>query len=189
MDASEVLATIERAAPREGLPIIGPKKGAILDGVIRQHRPSTAVEVGTLVGYSAIRIARLLPQGGTLTCVELDPDMATIARANLRKAGLSERVEVMAGDAKEVLRKLQGPVDFVLVDAKKDEYMDYIRAFEPLLRAGSVVVADNVRVFADQVAEYLDYVRNSGKYSSSNIEAPLNSDGSVTDAMEISVKL
>jgi predicted O-methyltransferase YrrM len=189
VDASEVLGAIERAAPMEGLPIIGPKKGAILDGVIRRLRPARAVEVGTLVGYSAIRIARLLPQGGRLTCVELDPRFAAIARANLGKAGLSDRVQVLVGDAKDALKELRGPIDFVLVDARKDEYMDYIQACEPLLRPGSVVVADNVRVFADQVADYLDYVRNSGKYASSTVEAPLNADGSVTDAMEISVRL
>jgi len=189
VSASEVLRTIERVAPEEGLPIIGPTKGAILDELIRRHGPSSALEIGTLVGYSAIRIARLLPSGGRLTCVELNPTSATVARSNLERAGLSERVRIVVGDAKEVLEKLQDQVDFVLVDANKEEYIDYIRAFEPLLHAGSVVVADNVRVFADQVADYLAYVRNSGKYASSTVEAPLNAERSVTDAMEISIKL
>ena len=189
MGASEVLRTIERLAPEEGLPIIGPTKGAILDELVRKHRPTAALEIGTLVGYSAIRIARLLPTGGRLTCVELDPKLASAARWNLERAGLAGRVRVIVGDAREVLTELRDPVDFVLVDANKHQYIDYIRAFEPLLRAGSVVVADNVKVFADQVADYLAYVRNSGAYASSTVEAPLNSDRSVTDAMEISIRL
>jgi len=186
---SEVLRAIESIAPQEGLPIIGPRKGAVLDGIIQKHRPTKALEIGTLVGYSAIRIARLLPDSGRLTCVELDPEMAATARSNLGRAGLSSRVKVLVGDAKEVLGTLREPVDFVLVDAKKDEYMDYLRACEPLLHAGSVVVADNVKVFADQVADYLAYVRNSGNYSTSTVEVPLNADDSVSDAMEISIKL
>lgn len=189
MNVSAVLKAIESAAPREGLPIIGPKKGEILDQVVRDHTPTRALEIGTLVGYSAIRIARLLPDEGVLTCVELDVDMAARARSNLAKAGLSARVQVVVGDAKDVLRRLRESVDFVLVDAKKDEYMEYMRACEPLLHAGTVVVADNVKVFADQVADYLHYVRNSGKFTSSTIEVPLNADDSVSDAMEISVRL
>jgi predicted O-methyltransferase YrrM len=121
--------------------------------------------------------------------VELDPEMAAIARSNLGKAGLSSRVNIVVGDAKDVLRRLRGTFDFVLVDARKDEYMEYIRACEPLLHAGSVVVADNVKVFADQVADYLSYVRNSGRFTSSTVEVPLNADDSVSDAMEISVRL
>jgi predicted O-methyltransferase YrrM len=189
MDAAEVLRTIERDAPMDGLPIIGPTKGAILDGLVRRHRPGQALEIGTLVGYSAIRIARLLPEGGKLTCVELDRKVAEVARGNLHRAGLSDRVELLVGDAKKVLLELKGPMDFVLVDARKDEYLDYIRACEHLLHRGSVVVADNVKVFADEVADYLEYVRGSGRYTCSTVEAPLNADGSVTDAMEISVRL
>ena len=189
MKPSDVLEDIEGSALNGRLPIIGPVKGAMLDDLVRSHSPTRALEIGTLVGYSAIRISRLLPEGGELTCVEVSASSASAARSNIEKAGLSGRVRVLVGDAKEVLGGLQGPVDFVLVDANKDEYLAYIRACEPLLRPGSVVVADNVIAFADRVAGYLEYVRNSGKYSSRTIRAPLNADQSVEDGMEVSVKL
>ncbi len=187
--AEDVLRSIELQAPSEGLPIIGPAKGAILDGVIRKHRPSRILEIGTLVGYSAIRMARLLPEGGKLTCVEVNGDLAAIARSNLTKAGVDERVEILVGDAKKVVPGIQGSVDLVLVDAVKTEYLAYLKAAEHLLHPGSVVVADNIKIFADEVAGFLDYVRNSGRYRSSQVEAPLNADRSSTDAMEISVMI
>jgi predicted O-methyltransferase YrrM len=189
VDASEVLNSIEETALAGDLPIIGPVKGEALDQILRELRPLRALEVGTLVGYSAIRIARQLPEKGKLTCVEVDPRMAAVARSNLRLAGLAGAVEVVVGDAKSVLKGLDGRMDFVLIDARKDEYLRYLRACEHLLRPGSVVVADNVGTFADQVAGYLRYVRESGRYSSSTIEAPLNSDPSIQDAMEVSVRL
>ncbi len=189
MGPEEVLKEIEEAAPREGLPIIGPAKGAVLDEIFRRNNPKTALEIGTLVGYSAIRMARLLPPGGKLVCVEINPRMAQIALSNLSRAGLSKRVEVKVGDAKKVVSGLAEPVDLVLIDARKDEYLEYLHASEHLLHPGSVVVADNVKEFADVLADYLKYVKNSGRYSSTTVDAPLNADPSVIDAMEISVRL
>jgi predicted O-methyltransferase YrrM len=185
----EVLQSIEREAPRRGLPIIGPKRGIILDEVVEGHRPSTVLEVGTLVGYSAIRIGRHLRPGQMLTCVEVRDDMAKIARSNIENAGLSDRIRVLVGDAKEVLSTLGGPIDMVFLDATKDEYFTYLKACEPKLHRGSVVVADNVRSHAKETGDYLNYVRNSGKYMSSYREAPPNHGVDQGDAVEISVML
>ena len=189
MDAATVLKRIEASSHELRLPIIGPAKGEILDGVVREHKPRRALEIGTLVGYSAIRTARLLPRGGMLTCVEVSRAMAQVARTNLREAGLEERVEILVGDAKDVLPTLEGTYDMVLIDATKTEYLQYLKSCERLLRRGSVVVADNIREFQDTLAPYVDYVRNSGLYSSRGVDAPLNANPSFTDAMEISVRL
>ncbi len=189
VDAEDVLREIEEVAPSKGLPIIGPAKGVVLDEVVRSMSPKAALEVGTLVGYSAIRIARLLPTGGKLTCLEVSPDLAAVARSNLEKTGLQGRVEIVVGDAKKVLPGLRGTVDFILIDAKKDEYLTYLQSAEHLLHPGSTVVADNVKTFADEVRDYLDYVRTSGRYSSRYVEVPLNADPSQNDALEISVRL
>lgn len=185
----DVLASIEAAAPHKGWPIIGPKRGIILDEVVGRHKPSSILEVGTNVGYSAIRMARHLKAGQRLTCVEVSGDMALAARVNFEKAGLSDLIEVIVGDALSVLPTLTTRFDMVFLDAAKDDYLDYLRSVEKLIHAGSVVVADNVKSFYPVVKPYLDYVRNSGRYASSYRDAPSNWGTDEGDAVEVSVRL
>ena len=189
MKPEEVLTSIEQIAPRQGLPIIGPSRGQFLDEVIEQHKPTTILEVGTLVGYSAIRMARHLRDGGRVTCVELSEERARTARANFERAGLSDRIEVIVGDARDVLPRLTGRFDMVFLDAVKEDYLFYLKSVEGLLHQGSVVVADNVKSHAEKAAAYLEHVRKSGKYSSTYREAPPNFGNGPGDAVEISVRL
>ena len=189
MNVDDILRSIEKEAPQRGLPIIGPKRGPLLDEVVRKFAPSRVLEVGTLVGYSALRMARLLKDDGMITCVEMSGELAAVARANIKRAGFEDRVEIIVGDAKEVLPKLEGSFDMIFLDAAKSEYVTYLRSCERLLHPGSVVVADNVKSFAGELASYLDYVRNSGKYNSSYREAPPNYESMQSDAVEISVRL
>jgi predicted O-methyltransferase YrrM len=123
-------ASLDRAfaAPEsEGIPAIqvGRAEGLFLEWLTRWQRPTVAVEIGTLAGYSAIRIGRGLrgPEARLYT-IERDAKHAAIARANVKAAGLDDRVEVVEGDAASVLEKLGvlGPVDLVFVDADKERY-------------------------------------------------------------------
>ena len=189
MKSEEVMKSIEAEAPKRGLPIIGPRRGVYLDEVVQAHNPSTILEVGTLVGYSAIRMGRLLAPGGKITCVEVNPDIAKAAAVNIRKAGLAGRIEIKIGDAKEVLPTLKGSFDMVFLDAIKEDYLTYLKSCERLLHSGSVVVADNVKKFANEMPDYLDYVRNSGMYRSNYREAPSNYGTDEADAIEVSVKV
>jgi predicted O-methyltransferase YrrM len=193
MKPEDVLRSIETEAPIKGLPIIGPIRGVLLDEVIREHHPTKILEVGTLVGYSAIRMARLLDKGGHITCVELSPNFAKVALSNIEKAGLADRVDVLVGDAKNVLPQVEGKYDMVFLDAVKGEYLGYLKSCERLLHKGSVVVADNVKSHAEEVAGYLYYVRSSGKFRSTYREAGTNyrENAGFTgpDAVEISVML
>jgi predicted O-methyltransferase YrrM len=188
LEPDELLRAVEVEARRRGLPIIGPSKGEFLDEVVTKHRPKRILEIGTLVGYSAIRMGRLLPKGGRITCLDIDPEIAKVAATNVRKAGLSGRIELIVGDAKRVIPKLEDQFDMVFIDAVKGEYLDYLKACERLPRSGSVVVADNVKVHADQMRDYLDYVRDSGRYASTCKEEELFLNPSEMDAVEISVK-
>lgn len=154
-----------------------------------KHRPSAILEVGTNVGYSAIRMARLLDAGGKLTCIEVRAEMARVARSNFERAGLSDRITIVVGDALEVLPTLQGSLDMVFLDAVKADYLTYLKSVERLLHEGSVVVADNAKSFKSEINGYLDYVRNSGEYSSAYREAPPNWVTDEGDAVEISVRL
>ena len=189
MKPEEVLGSIEAVSRSKGWPIIGPKRGSILDEVVEAHRPGRILEVGTNVGYSAIRMARHLSKGQMLTCVEISEDMAKLARTNFAKAGVSDRVEVLVGDALRVLPTLKGSLDMVFLDAVKVDYLTYLKSVERLLHKGSVVVADNVKAFATEIKPYLDYVRNSGAYSSTYREAQPNWGTDIGDAVEVSVRL
>jgi predicted O-methyltransferase YrrM len=188
LNADDVLRSIEAEALTKGYSIIGPGRGAYLDELVVQYKPKRVLEIGTLVGYSAIRMGRLLPRGGKIICIDKDPDYVQMAKSNIAKAWLSDRIEVLTGDAARVIPKLGGQFDLVFLDAEKRHYLEYLKACERLIRSGGVVVADNVKVFAEEVADYLDYVRNSGLYVSTYREERFRGNPSATDAIETSIK-
>jgi caffeoyl-CoA O-methyltransferase len=111
-------------------------------------RPQRVVEIGTYFGYSAIHIARGLPPGGHLVTLEVDPEVAALARANLERAGVADRVEVVVGPAADHLATLAPEsLDMVFIDADKLSYPTYLKLCFPLLRSGGILVADDA--FAD----------------------------------------
>ncbi len=143
-DAAGVLEGIERLAAESDLPIIGPEKGSVLVDSMEQYQPLRVLEIGTLVGYSSILMGRHLPNGGSITTIELDKGRAATAREHFRKAGLSDRIIVLTGPALKVIPRLRGPYDMLFLDAAKNEYYRYLKAAEPKLSKLAVVVADNV---------------------------------------------
>ncbi|MBI4021709.1 MAG: class I SAM-dependent methyltransferase [Candidatus Aenigmarchaeota archaeon] len=179
MSPEEVLAEIERSGLSSAavgqwgkhrpttshLPIIGREKGAVLVAAVQERRPRTILEVGTLVGYSAILMAMHAPQA-RITSLEVDPRAAAEAQKNLLRAGFADRVTVIVGDARETIPRLEGTFDLIFLDAGKEEYFAYLLAAEAKMAPGAVVVADNVKLFAKEMHDYLAYVRNSGKYES-----------------------
>jgi len=167
---------------RKFLPIVGPQKGQVLVEVIRKIKPKRVLEVGTLIGYSAILMAKELEGDAHLITIEIHPDEAEEARQNLKKAGVAATVEVIVGDAVEVIPTLGGKFDLVFVDAEKSEYLEYLRLVENKLHRGSTIVADNAGISADEMKDFLSYVRSSGNYSSKYV--PMGEDG-----LEVSVKL
>jgi predicted O-methyltransferase YrrM len=154
-----MLAVMDRATALWRIPNVGRAKGRVIRRLIDRHRPTRAVEIGSLLGYSAILIAGALPPGGRLTCIEANDYLAKFVKSNAEAAGLAHKVRVVVGDALRVIPLLPGRFDFVLIDARKEDYLDYLRQLEPKLVAGAVVVADNTGVFRRDVAPYLEYVR------------------------------
>jgi len=160
--AEKVLREIEGGARgRRFLPIVGPSRGQILVKVIREVKPKRVLEVGTLIGYSTILMGKELGGDAHLITIEIDATNAKKATENIRKAEIPPTVEVLVGDAIEVIPRLEGMFDLVFIDADKTEYLDYLRLIEDKLHKGSVIVADNVH----HAPPYLDYVQSSGKYS------------------------
>jgi predicted O-methyltransferase YrrM len=186
--ADIVLREIEEMGKRSFIPSIGPVKGRILADVVRDLKPRKILEVGSLYGYSAILIAKNSPAGAEITTVEKSPEHARITEQNVERAQLENQIKIIQGDAKEILPKLPGPFDLVFLDAEKSQYLDYLNAVENKLHQGTVIVADNVGVFKDQMTNYLNYVRNTGRFKSRTVDTLLEFSDTTKDAMEISVK-
>ncbi len=186
--ADAVMREIEEMGKKSFIPSIGPVKGKILAEVVRKLKPRKILEVGSLYGYSAILITKNSPANAEITTVEKNPEHARITEQNVERAELESQIKVIKGDAMEILPKLPGPFDLVFLDAEKTQYLDYLKAVEDKLHQGSVVVADNVGVFQDQMQNYLHYVRNTGRYRSRTVETLLEFSDTKKDAMEISEK-
>ncbi len=141
---------LQAALASDGLPkiAVSPAQGKFLHLLARIHGARRILEVGTLGGYSTIWLARALPPGGRLVTLELEPDYARAAEANVARAGLSEAVEIRVGPAIESLRTLaeEGvePFDLAFIDADKAKTPDYFQAALGLCRRGGIIVADNV---------------------------------------------
>jgi len=176
----KMLRLMDRAVTEWHIPVIGREKGRVIKRLLAKHAPTRGIEVGSLVGYSAILVAGNMPRGGKLTCVENNPYLARFCQSNAEHAGLKGRVKVVVGDALRVLPFLRGPVDFMLLDAQKEDYLDYLKSVEPRLVKGALIIADNTGIYRRDVKPYLDHVRESGRYTSREYDFGF-------DCMEVSV--
>jgi len=190
-ETSKVLKRLERLAEKEFLPSIGPTKGKIIAGLIKDYKPRSILEIGTLYGYSAILMGSMLPEenSGKVITIEIDEGSVNIARKNIEDAALANRVEVIVGDALDIIPKLHGKFDMVFLDATKEQYFKYLKFVEKNLEKGSIVVADNVGIFERSMYDYLQYVRDSGRYNSRVLDTELEFNKNVKDAIEISIKI
>jgi predicted O-methyltransferase YrrM len=123
-------------------------QGKLIHLLARMSGARTALEIGTLGGYSTIWLARALPDDGRLVTLELSPKNADVARRNVARAGLTAKVEVRTGAALETLPKIEaeglGPFDFVFIDADKANNAAYLEWALRLSRPGTAIVVDNV---------------------------------------------
>jgi len=187
--ADTVLREIEAIGRRSFIPSIGPVKGKILAKIVNKTRPKRILEVGALYGYSAILMAKNSSPKAEIISVEKNPEHARMAMENIRRANMEGRIRVIEGDGRTELERLSGSFDLVFLDAEKTQYLAYLKAVEKNLHKGSVIVADNVGIFKDQMQDYLEYVRKKGPYKSRTLETLLEFSDSTKDAMEISEKL
>jgi predicted O-methyltransferase YrrM len=142
-----VLAGIEKEAAKgtRFLPIVGPHKGKFYYLAARAARAKRVLELGALVGYSALLFSRAVGRGGRVVTVEREPGLAAEARANFRKAG-AKNITLIGGDARDVLKKLAAAkerFDVVFLDIEKDEYVEVFDDCVRLLRKNGLVLTDN----------------------------------------------
>ncbi|XP_035238677.1 catechol O-methyltransferase A [Anguilla anguilla] len=171
-DAQSVISAIDHfCRHKEWAMNVGDEKGPILDGVVSEANPGSALELGTYCGYSTVRIARLLPPGALLITLEFNPAYAAVARQVIDWAGLQDKVRLVEGPSGDLIPQMKElfgvqTFDFVFLDHWKDRYLPDAKLLEEcgLLRKGSVLLADNV--ICPGTPEYLEYVRNSPRYES-----------------------
>ena len=142
---SDLQAALEANAAA-GLPAIdvSATQGKMLALFARMTNASRILEIGTLGGYSTIWMARALPKDGRVVTIEFNPRHAEVARANIERAGLSDRVDLHVGAALDVLPTLKGPFDLIFIDADKPNNPNYLEWALTLSRPGTVIIGDNV---------------------------------------------
>ena len=145
----EALESALRDSREAGLPTINvsANEGRLLQLLTEIVGARRILEIGTLGGYSAIHFARALPAAGEMVSLELDEHHAEVARTNIERAGLAEKVEILVGDAKESLRAMVEdgvePFDLTFIDADKESYPEYLEWALQLSHPGSLILADN----------------------------------------------
>lgn len=118
--------------------------GAFLETLVRVNRASRVLEIGTLFGYSACRLAKPLPSGGTLDTIEMSDAHADFAQDLFKRMQLDHVIQIHRGRAEQVLAKLNGPYDLAFIDADKESYRVYLDECVRLVRTGGTIVIDNV---------------------------------------------
>jgi len=142
--SDSVLQEVAADGEAQHLPLVDAEVGALLQVLATAVGARRILEIGTAIGYSAIWLARALPDDGMLLSMELDPDRAATARRNIDRAGLASRVNVMIGDAQRLVVKVAGPFDVIFQDGSKALYGPLLDPLVERLRPGGLLITDNV---------------------------------------------
>lgn len=141
---SAILEAIEKEALQSHVPIIRKETQSFLKVLLAIKKPRRILEIGTAVGFSALLMSEYAPGDCHITTIENYKKRIPVARENFRRAGRNDRITLLEGDAAKVLKELEGPYDFIFVDAAKGQYIYYLPEVLRLLEAGGVLVSDNV---------------------------------------------
>jgi caffeoyl-CoA O-methyltransferase len=141
----KVLIVLDEINRGPGMANVATLHGRLLRILTEAINAKQVVEIGTSNGYSALWICLALQTtGGKLITHEIDPERATLARANFQRAGVESIVTVVLGDAHETVTRLKDPIDLLFIDADKPGYLDYLNKLLPLVRPGGLILADNM---------------------------------------------
>jgi caffeoyl-CoA O-methyltransferase len=139
-------ALAERTRAETSAPemMVGTLEGRFLAALVALARPQLVLEVGTFTGYSALSMAGSLPPGGRIITCDISEEHVAMARRNFAASPFADRIEIKVGPALESIATLDGPFDFVFIDADKVGYLAYYEALLPKLATDGVIVVDNV---------------------------------------------
>ncbi|MBQ4283265.1 MAG: O-methyltransferase [Lachnospira sp.] len=141
---SEICDLIEKEALADEVPIIRKEMGNLLKVLLALKQPKNILEVGTAVGYSSILMSENMPANCKITTIENYDKRIPVARKNFERAGKSEVINLIEGDATEVLKELEGEFDFIFMDAAKGQYINFLPEILRLMPEGGLLISDNV---------------------------------------------
>ena len=139
-----ILSELEGIAEEQHIPIIQPEVAQFLLILGRIQKPRRILEVGTAIGYSAILLSEVLEPGGKIDTIERYELMADMAKENIKRAGKEDIINVIVGDASEVLQCLDKKYDMIFLDAAKGQYPEFLPECMRMLNSGGLLVSDNV---------------------------------------------
>jgi predicted O-methyltransferase YrrM len=149
---------------------LDPASAQLLSILVRASGVTRAIEIGTSNAYSTIWLAwSLAPAGGRIISIDRNPDKHALARENLRRAELLDRVELRTGDATEIVRQLTGPFDLVFLDADRRNFPEQIEILLPKLAPKVLVIADNVLSHPEEIAEYLKLISSLADFQQTTV--------------------
>ncbi|WP_427339150.1 O-methyltransferase [Caloranaerobacter sp. DY30410] len=175
--SSDVLKTLEDYAKNYNVPIIHPEVAQFIRVIIQIKNPNRILEIGTAIGYSAIVMAEASKKDCEIITIERREDMVKLAKENLKRAGLDNRIKVLHGEAQEILPNIKDKFDLIFLDAAKGKYMEFLPYCIENLNDGGVIISDNVlfkgmvanddlvirrkKTIVRRMREYLKYICNT----------------------------
>lgn len=138
------LTELEEEAIRTDVPIIRPAMQSLMRFLMQLYKPSSILEVGTAIGFSAILMAEYSPADCQITTIEKYEKRIPLAKANFEASGHSDRITLLEGDAADILKELQGSYDVIFMDAAKGQYIHFMPDVMRLLKPGGLLISDNV---------------------------------------------
>ena len=141
---SDICNTIEKEAVADNVPIIRKEMGNLLKVLLELKQPQNILEVGTAVGYSSILMSENMPENCHITTIENYDKRIPIAKENFKRAGKEDVITLIEGDATQVLTELDGPYDFIFMDAAKGQYINFLPDILRLMPAGGLLISDNI---------------------------------------------
>lgn len=172
---------IEEYAAENGIPIINKVSSDLLIQEVKKKAPISVLEIGTAVGYSALLMVNQMPKEGKIVTIEQDANRIDTAYDYITRAGKIDQIQLLDGDASEILQQIEGTFDLVFIDAAKGQYLDYLQKVMDKLADGAVIIADNVlfrgmvmsdepplkryRTIVKRLRDYLDFVNHDPRFS------------------------
>ena len=158
---TELLEEIEAEALRQDVPVIRKETQSCPKLFLAMQRPQQILEVGTAVGFSAILMKTYNPADCKITTIENYEKRIPAARANFRRAGMQDDIELLEGDAGVVLKQLSGPYDLIFMDAAKGQYIHFLPEVMRLLAAGGMLISDNILQDGDIIESRYAVIRRN----------------------------
>lgn len=180
-----ILYELENFAGRNHVPIIQPEVARLILVLGNVLKPKNILEVGTAIGYSALLLSSVLEPGGRIDTIDRYELMVERAKENIKKAGKEETINIITGDAADVLRCLDKKYDMIFLDAAKGQYPEFLPDCMRMLNKGGLLVSDNVlykgmvandelvvrrkKTIVKRMREYLDFICKSDELETSII--------------------